>query len=75
MKRGCVKISPGELIREEIYPAAGDELRLALDNEFALVMDESKPIDEAGAIRLSELFGTSVDLWLNLQAAYDGVKE
>lgn len=67
--------APGEFIREEI------EARGWTQKEFAKILgrpaqtvDEiingKKEITPAMAIALGKAFGTSADLWLNMQSAY-----
>ena len=66
---------PGEYLRDEL-----DELGWTV-TEFAgiigrpvqdvsEILDAEKPIAPDMALSLSEAFGTSAEVWLNLQAAY-----
>jgi addiction module HigA family antidote len=68
---------PGELVREECLAPLGLTVtdaarglgvtRQALNN----VVNERSGISSEMAIRLEKAFGTSADLWLRLQTAYD----
>lgn len=69
-------IHPGEFLREEL-----DELRLsarafaaALDvphNRIAAILRGERAISADTALRLAAYFGTSADVWMNLQKTYD----
>lgn len=70
-------IPPGEILTEEyLVPLAVSQSRLARDlnipvrrvNEICL---GKRGITPDTALRLAHYFGTSAELWLNLQARYD----
>jgi antitoxin HigA-1 len=69
-------IHPGEFLREEL-----DELGLsarafadALDvphNRIAAILRGERAVTADTALRLAAYFGTSADVWMNLQKTYD----
>jgi antitoxin HigA-1 len=69
-------IHPGEFLREEL-----DELGLsarafadALDvphNRIAAILRGERAVTADTALRLAAYFGTSADVWMNLQKIYD----
>jgi antitoxin HigA-1 len=68
---------PGELLREDILPAAGitqTELakRLGVSRRtVSEVIHERRPVSSDMAHRLSRIFGTTPDFWMNLQQLVD----
>ena len=70
-------VHPGELLREEVMPAAGltqVELTKALGVSRKTVSEvvlEQRPITVDMAMRLGRYFGNGPDLWLNMQKAVD----
>ncbi|MEC9291925.1 MAG: HigA family addiction module antitoxin [Pseudomonadota bacterium] len=75
-----VPVHPGEILREEILPhmewtpeVFADILHEPHDVIEALLKEEGD-IDEPLAQKLHELFGNTVQFWLNLQKNYDGIK-
>ncbi len=68
---------PGEILKEEfLVPLAITQsyLAKALDTSFRAVnelINEKRGITVEMALRLSKYFGTSPQLWLNLQNQYD----
>jgi antitoxin HigA-1 len=76
-KRDFPPIHPGEILREEfLIPLGISQYRLAKEihvparriNEIVL---EKRGISADTALRLSRYFGTTAQLWLNLQTRYD----
>ena len=76
-KREFPPIHPGEILREEfLIPLGISQYRLAKEihvparriNEIVL---EKRGISADTALRLSRYFGTTAQLWLNLQTRYD----
>jgi len=70
-------IHPGRILRKEVLeergitqtqPAHATGLPVSRINDL---VKERRGITVDSAIRLSRALGTSVDLWLNLQRAYD----
>jgi addiction module HigA family antidote len=68
---------PGELLREEVMPAAGltqVELATALGVSRKTVSEvvlEQRPVTVDMAVRLGTFFGNGPALWLNMQQAVD----
>src|SRR6266704_2740501 len=76
-KRDFPPIHPGEILREEfLMPLGISQYRLAKEihvparriNEIVL---EKRGISADTALRLGRYFGTTAQLWINLQARYD----
>jgi len=76
-KRDFPPIHPGEILREEfLVPLCISQYRLAKEihvparriNEIVL---EKRGISADTALRLARYFGTTPQLWINLQARYD----
>ena len=68
---------PGEVLREEfLKPLNLSPYKLAEAGgvprtRFERIADEKTGITADSALRLSRLFGTTPDFWLNLQTRYD----
>lgn len=68
---------PGEILREDIFPALGKSkveiARLLGVSRTALynVLDEKAAITPDMALRLGKLLGGSPDIWLALQQSHD----
>lgn len=76
-KREFPPIHPGEILREEfLIPLGISQYRIAKEihvparriNEIVL---EKRGISADTALRLGRYFGTTAQLWLNLQTRYD----
>ncbi|OGU10270.1 MAG: addiction module antidote protein, HigA family [Geobacteraceae bacterium GWC2_58_44] len=76
-KRDFPPIHPGEILREEfLIPLGVSQYRLAKEihvparriNEIVL---EKRGISADTALRLGRYFGTTAQLWINLQSRYD----
>ncbi len=76
-KRDFPPIHPGEILREEfLIPLGISQYRIAKEihvparriNEIVL---EKRGISADTALRLGRYFGTTAQLWLNLQTRYD----
>ena len=76
-KRDFPPIHPGEILREEfLVPLNISQYRLAKEihvptrriNEIVL---EKRGVSADTALRLGRFFGTTAQLWSNLQARYD----
>lgn len=70
-------IHPGEILREEFLSPLGltpyalaKALRIQRPRIERLVREKT-PVTPDTALRLGRYFGTTPDLWLNLQASYD----
>ena len=76
-RQGPRPTHPGELLREEILPAAGLtqlELAKALGVSRKTVSEvvlEQRPVTVDMAMRLGRFFGNGPNLWLNMQKAVD----
>ena len=70
-------VHPGEVLREEFLEPMGIsqvELAKLLDIPFQrvnMVVNEKRAVTPDTALRLSRLFDTTVDFWMNLQLARD----
>ena len=70
-------IHPGEILREEfLLPAGLSAYRVARDLHVPLprlndIVREKRGISAEMALRLATYFGTSVELWTNLQTRYE----
>lgn len=71
------KVHPGEVLREDFLPDYGltayglaKELHVARDRIESLVR-EKRGITADTALRLARYFGTSPEMWMNMQARYD----
>ena len=75
--RSRLAVHPGEIIRHEFLAPLGMSARaLARDlgipaNRLTEIIAGRRGITADTAIRLARYWGTSVELWLNLQAHYD----
>ncbi|MGH9524566.1 MAG: HigA family addiction module antitoxin [Terriglobales bacterium] len=70
-------IHPGEILREEFMKPMGlssyrlaKELRLAIPRINEIVREE-RSVTADTALRLARYFGTSAQVWMNLQTEYD----
>lgn len=70
-------IAPGEILIEEFLTPLGiSQNRLASDidvpvSRIAEIVKGKRAITADTALRLGEYFGTTPDMWMNLQAGYD----
>src|SRR5882724_8713821 len=70
-------VHPGEVLREEfLEPMEISQVELAklLDIPFQrvnMIVNEKRAVTPDTALRLSKLFGTTVDFWMNFQMAWD----
>ena len=76
IKNGMRPVHPGEILREEIEAAGVSEgaLSKALDvplNRVTLILEARQGITADTALRLARYFGTSPQLWLNLQQTWE----
>lgn len=68
---------PGEILREEfLIPNEISQSQLAVDlgttfRTINEIVNEKRNISSEMAIKLSKYFGTSIELWLNLQNQFD----
>jgi len=71
-----VPIHPGEILKDEL-----DEINLSANafakalhvptNRITAILNGSRSITADTALRISRFFGTTPELWLNLQTAYE----
>jgi len=74
-----IRTHPGEVLREEFMKPlglSGNALALALRVPATRIgdllrKDRPRAVSADTALRLGRYLGTSAELWLNLQAAYD----
>jgi len=72
-----IRTHPGEMLREEFLKPLGlsaNALAMALHvptTRITEILHERRGVTADTALRLSQYFGTSPQLWLNLQQAYD----
>jgi addiction module HigA family antidote len=69
---------PGETLREDFLPdyglsagALAKAMGLKNRTRIERVVREQQPITPDTALRLGRVFGTTPDLWMNLQTAHD----
>jgi len=77
MARLVEPISPGEILLEEFLRPLGisqNQLAREIDvpvSRVASIIKGSRAITADTALRLGQYFGTSAEMWLNLQNQYD----
>ena len=70
-------LHPGEIVREELIDATGMTVteaatRLGISRtSLSRLLNGHAGISPEMALRLSMLFTTSIDMWMNLQSQYD----
>ncbi len=70
-------IHPGEFLREDILPETGLSVSAAsraLGVSRQMLHDilaERKPLSAVMCLKMSRLFGSSPEMWMRMQAAYD----
>jgi antitoxin HigA-1 len=67
---------PGEILKEELEERGISLNRLARDTRIALsrvslIVNGKRGVTADTALRLARFFGTSPEMWMNLQSAYD----
>lgn len=77
MRNGMRPIHPGEVLREDfLVPLnlTASALARALHvppNRVTGLLNETRAVTAATALRLARFFGTTPEFWLNLQSTYD----
>ena len=76
IRNGMRPVHPGEILRDEIEAAEVSEhaLAKALDvplSRVTMILERHQGITADTALRLARYFGTTPQLWLNLQQAYE----
>lgn len=69
-------IHPGEILREELELLGVSAAELARQinvptNRITGILNEERAITADTALRLGHWFGTSADMWLNMQKLYE----
>ena len=74
---GLKPTHPGEILREDVLPALGKSkaeiaraLRISRQQLYD-ILNEEKPISSQMALRIGKLTGTSPEMWLRMQCAYE----
>jgi addiction module HigA family antidote len=76
-KSGVPPIHPGEFLREDILPETGLSVAatakaLGVSRQMLHeILAERKPLSAVMCLKISRLFGSSPEMWMRLQAAYD----
>ena len=75
-KKRMPQVHPGEALQEIMSEAglSANALALALrvpGNRITAILNRQRGITADTALRLGRYFGTSAQMWMNLQAAYD----
>jgi antitoxin HigA-1 len=76
MPRKLPPIHPGEVLKSVLDDAGLNANRLALElhvpaNRISDILRGRRPITADTALRLARFFGTSAQMWVNLQAKFD----
>ena len=76
-KNGLPPVHPGEIIKQDILPSVGLSVTAAAKalgvsrQMFHDILAERKPLSAIMCLKVSRLFGSSPEVWMRLQAAYD----
>jgi antitoxin HigA-1 len=76
-KSGLPPVHPGEIIREDILPGTGLSVAAAAKalgvsrQMLHGILAERRPLSAVMCMKVSRLFGSSPEMWMRLQAAYD----
>jgi addiction module HigA family antidote len=76
-KNGLPPVHPGEIIKEDILPSTGLSVTgaakaLGVSRQMLHdILAERKPLSAVMCLKVSRLFGSSPEVWMRLQAAYD----
>jgi addiction module HigA family antidote len=74
---GLAPVHPGEVLREDVFPALNkpkvEIARLLGTTRTTLyaIMNGDQSVTSDMALRIGKLTGTTPELWMNLQQAYD----
>ena len=72
-----IKTHPGEILKEEFlipFGVSARQLALAIDipaNRLTEIIRGNRGVTADTALRLSRIFGTTAEFWMNLQMGYD----
>jgi addiction module HigA family antidote len=74
---GLPPVHPGEVLREDVFPALNKPMA-ALARMLGIsrttlyaIMNGEQAVTADMALRIGKLTGTTAEMWLNLQQAYD----
>lgn len=76
-RNGLPPVHPGEILKEDVLPSVGlsvTAVARALGVSRQMLHDilaGRKPLSAVMCLKVSRLFGSSPELWMRLQAAYD----
>jgi addiction module HigA family antidote len=76
-KNGLPPVHPGEIIKHDILPSVGLSVTAAAKalgvsrQMLHDILAERRPLSAVMCLKVSRLFGSSPELWMRLQAAYD----
>ncbi len=75
-KNGMRPVHPGEILRDELegLNLSASALAKALDvpvNRITAILNSQRDVTADTALRLAYYFGTSPQLWMNLQKSYE----
>jgi antitoxin HigA-1 len=76
-KNGLPAVHPGEIIKEDILPAVGLSVTgaakaLGVSRQMLHdILAGRKPLSTVMCLKVARLFGSSPEVWMRLQAAYD----
>ncbi len=77
MSKKLAPLHPGEILREEfLKPLNVSAYKVAKDlsipaNRVTAIVNEQRAITAETAVLFGHYFGTSAEMWMNLQARYD----
>ena len=76
MKNGMRPVHPGEILREELETMglSANALSKKLDvpvNQITAILQGRRGVTANTALRLARFFGTTPQVWLNLQKTYE----
>ena len=76
MPKKLPPIHPGELLKDELKAAgiSSHQASLAMRipaNRLTMILNGKRAITAETALRLARFFGTSAQLWMNLQSTYE----
>lgn len=75
--RGLRPTHPGEMLREDIFPALGKTKTeiaklLGISRQTLYdILNEKQPVTAPMALRLGKLLGDGGEIWMRMQATYD----
>lgn len=76
-KNALPPVHPGEILREDVLPATGLSVTAAAQAlgipraTLREILAERRPLSPFVCQKVAQLFGSTPELWLRLQSAYD----